>query len=169
MGIKDLKTILKTALVFLILALVLRHGVFTFYVVEGSSMSPTLHQGERVAVNKLVYRLRAPQCGDVIVFRNPAGDNRVFVKRIIALAGDRVAINQGVVLVNGVPLEEDYIKASAWDHLDEVVVGPASVFVLGDNRSPGGSLDSRGFGPIAISSIVGRTDFVLFPRPHRLD
>src|SRR5215475_9836499 len=80
--------------------------------VEGTSMMPSLEDQERIFVNKFVYRIEAIQRGDVVVFRYPRDPSKSFIKRMIALAGDRVRIESGEVFVNGEPLEEDYVPAA---------------------------------------------------------
>jgi len=77
--------------------------------VEGTSMMPSLDDQERIFVNKYVYRLESIQRGDVVVFRYPRDPSKSFIKRVIALAGDRIRIESGEVFVNGEALEEDYV------------------------------------------------------------
>ena len=86
-------------------------------VVQGSSMEPALHDGERVLVNKLVYRLQHPRRGEIVVFRHGAGPGRMLIKRVIGLPQEELAISGGLVYVNGAPLAEPYIlERSARDH-----------------------------------------------------
>jgi len=102
---------LKAILLTIIFALLIRENALAFYFVDGGSMSPTLQNGDMVAVNKLVYSLRGPQTGEVVVFKNPTGNPElpVFIKRFIATARDTVAIADDIVYVNGQPLKEKYI------------------------------------------------------------
>ncbi|NLL49383.1 MAG: signal peptidase I, partial [Firmicutes bacterium] len=83
------------------------------YTVNGDSMLPTLQHGERLLVDKLSYRFIEPSRGEIIVFKNPSNTSEQFVKRVIGLPGDKVAITQGVVYVNDQPIEENYTFAPA--------------------------------------------------------
>ena len=76
-------------------------------------MLPTLHHGERLLVDKISYRFVDPSRGEIIVFKNPSDTDEQFVKRVIGLPGDEIAIVQGVVYINGQPVEEDYTLAPA--------------------------------------------------------
>lgn len=128
--------------------------------VEGSSMEPSLHDGEFVVVNRLAYRWTAPQRGDIIVFYYPEDPSRRFIKRIIGLPGDSVSVRQGEVVVNGAPLDEPYILSppryqGTWQ------VGPDELFVLGDNRN--NSLDSERWGMLPMSKVIGKATLVYWP------
>jgi signal peptidase I len=166
---KEIWSWVKSLALAIILALIIREKVMAFYVVDGNSMRPTLHNGQMVAVNKVVYNFRDPHQGEIVVFYNPAGnlDNRVFIKRVIALPGDYVQIVEGKVRVNGEELDERYIQTIT-EGDTELIIQAGYIFVLGDNRYPGGSWDSRSFGPILLSEVIGRAEIVIFPLPHRI-
>lgn len=144
--------ILAVVLYFLIDAVIARVRV------ENISMLPTLQPGEFIVVNKLAYKFSDFQRGDVVVFHfNPQED---YIKRIIGVPGDIVEVADGVVMVNGVPLEEPYIASppmysGAWE------VPKDMVFVLGDNRNQ--SSDSHKWGFVARDSIVGKALVVYWP------
>lgn len=164
----------KPLVVAAILALFIRQYVLAFYVVEGNSMSPTLENGQLVAVNKLVYKFHPPRSGDVVVFvtRGDAfgpGPERVFIKRVIALPGDTVAIADGAVFLNGEPLHEEYVDVAAYDDMEPIAIGAGMVFLMGDNRRPGGSWDSREFGPVPMAAVLGRAELIIFPIPGKVD
>ena len=95
------------------IAIVLAAFIITFiaqsFVVEGSSMEPSLHNRERLLVNKLVYRFRKPAYGDIVVFRYPANPKRRFIKRVIGVPGDKVEVRNGYVLLNGRVLDENIL------------------------------------------------------------
>lgn len=128
--------------------------------VEGSSMEPSLHDGEFVVVNRLAYRWTAPERGDIVVFRFPLNLDRRFIKRIIGLPGDQVRIVDGRVLVNGQVLEEPYI-AAAPRYSGEWTVAAGEAFVLGDNRN--NSSDSQNWGMLPMEDIIGRAILVYWP------
>ncbi len=121
--------------------------------IEGYSMLPTLEEGEYVIIDKLSYYLDEPDRGDVIVLHFPNDRSRDFIKRVIGLPGDHVEVADGLVTVNGVPLEEPYINAEpaytgAWD------VPEGQYFVLGDNRN--NSSDSHNWAYLPREDIVGK-------------
>lgn len=170
---KELWGWIKSLILAVILALIIRENVLAFYVVDGNSMVPTLQNGQMVAVNKLVYRFGEPNHGDVVVFitKGPAfgwSEDRVFIKRVIALPGDTIEIIEGEVFVNGVVIQEDYIDVEMMGDMPEVPVEEGYVFLMGDNRRPTGSWDSREFGPVPMDTILGRADIVVFPAPGKI-
>ena len=143
-------------------------GVHTFiaevrYIPSGS-MTPTLHEGDRVIVEKLSYHVRPPQQGEVVVFQAPAelkdqnldGD---YIKRIIALPGDVVQVKNGQVFVNGQALSEPYLQAQPNYAYGPVTIPQDHYFVLGDNRNQ--SYDSHLWGFVPRDAIVGRTSLRL--------
>ena len=141
--------------------------------VNGHSMDPNLRTGEYLLTEKISYRFGQPQRGDVIVFKAPLnaciGDNCDYIKRIIGLPVETVKIANGKVYVNGEVLDEskylsDSVITGAADYTagdKEVVLGEGQYFVCGDNRQQ--SSDSRYWGPIEESSIIGRAFFSYWP------
>jgi signal peptidase I len=131
--------------------------------VEGTSMMPLLDDQERIFVNKFVYRLEPVERGDIVVFRYPRNPSQSFIKRVIAVAGDRVRIDSGQVYVNGHPLQEDYVALGFADDRSypEIVVPPHAYFLLGDHRNM--SDDSRDFGPVNVRYIYGKAVFGYWP------
>lgn len=133
------------------------------HLVDGESMENTLHNRERLMVDKLSYRFIEPKRGEIIVFRFPADPRARFVKRVIAIPGDTIEIRNRVVYVNGVALDEPYIKGPTYNDMPPVTVRPRHVFVMGDNRN--NSLDSRfpQVGQVPYDLIVGRALFSYWP------
>ncbi len=131
--------------------------------VEGTSMMPGLTDQERIFINKFVYRLEPISRGDVVVFRYPLDPAKSYIKRIIAVAGDRVKIVDGMVFVNGHEIRENYVPEEYIDvkSYPETVIPPGFYFVLGDHRNM--SQDSRDFGPIPESLIYGKAVFAYWP------
>ncbi len=126
--------------------------------VENISMQPTLQPGEFIVVNKLAYRFSDFRRGDVVVFHYNLQED--YIKRIIGIPGDKVEISDGMVRVNGVPLDEPYIAAppmysGTWEVPEDMV------FVLGDNRNQ--SSDSHRWGFVSKDSIVGKALVVYWP------
>jgi signal peptidase I len=137
--------------------------------VKGQSMEPTFHDKEYILTDKISYRLGMPQRGDVVVFRSPKDSNVDFIKRIIALPGERVKIAGGKVYVNGSVLDESgYLDPTVYTGPEsflsenrEIMVPSGRYFVMGDNRMH--SSDSRDFGPVLPSEFVGKVFFRYWP------
>ena len=134
-----------------------------FYIPSGS-MEATLQIGDRVLVNKFIYRFTSPKRGDVVVFMSPESDSTDLIKRVIATGGQTVMIRAGVVSVDGKPLVEPYVSPGNRDDYtlpSPVHIPRGSVWVMGDNR--GNSSDSRVFGPRPVSAILGRAFCIYWP------
>ena len=149
-------------------ALVVKTFLIQAFYIPSESMFPTLTEDDRVLVNKLSYRLHDVNRGDLVVFERPPGepdsDVKDLIKRVIAVEGETVEERDGVLHVDGEPLDEPYLQPGARsDDLTRVVVPPDHVFVMGDNR--GASRDSRFFGPIEEDLIVGRAFVKVWPLP----
>ena len=128
--------------------------------VDGSSMVPTLNDGQFVMVNRLVYKYSDPDHGDVVVFHYPRDPEQEYIKRIIGLPGDTVTIDNGHVYLNGQQLNEPYIAASTRTTGEWQVPG-GHLFVLGDNRN--NSQDSRNFGFVSMENVIGKANFIYWP------
>lgn len=152
---------IETVAVALILTLVIRHFVIESFVVRGSSMEPTLHDGQRLLVSKFIYRFHPPEQGDIIVFRSPINPRDDLIKRVIAIPGQRVEVVRGRAYVDGEPLDEPYISRSDNTFVMPQRVPEGKVFVLGDNRP--NSEDSRFFGFVSERSIKGKAVLVWWP------
>jgi signal peptidase I len=155
---------LGTALVLAVLVLAgVRLLVAEPFAIPSRSMTPTLAPGDHVLVDKVTYRLRQPRRGDLVAFHRP-GAREVFLKRVVALPGQRVGIEDGVLVVDGRPVAEPYVTDRRL--VDGVYFGPVTtpagtVFVMGDRRSD--SLDSRNFGAVPRSDIIGRAGVRIWP------
>lgn len=137
----------------LVLALVVHLFLAQATVVFGQSMEPNLHPHQRLIVDKISYRLHAPQRNDIVVIRLPDMDE-LLVKRIVALPGELVEIRAGVIYVNGTAVTEPFPHDMTPYDMPPIILSPLSYFVLGDNR--GNSNDSRSFGPVTLDEILGR-------------
>jgi signal peptidase I len=134
--------------------------------VEGQSMAPTLADQDRLIVNKFAYRLGAPRRGDIVMLYYPLNPDKSFVKRVIAEEGDEVRIEDGRVLVNDVPMPDDFVPPEYRSHDD---FGPTRIqegyyFVMGDHRN--NSSDSRHWGMVPKKYIIGRVQLRWWPIPH---
>jgi signal peptidase I len=158
----------EALLISVVLAAVIIVFIAQSFLVEGSSMEPSFHDGQRLMVEKVSYRFTEPNRGDVVVFRYPGDPRRKFIKRIIGLPGDEITIKNGYLHINGQRIEENYINGPTYGTYSAPTFGPVLVpeghyFVLGDNRR--NSDDSRypdvGFVPRRY--LVGRAMFVYWP------
>ena len=131
--------------------------------VEGTSMSPRLEDHDRLFINKFVYHITSIDRGDVVVFHYPRDPAKSYIKRVIALPGDRLRIDHGQVWVNDKELMESYVPEMYRDMKSyaEIVVPEDSYFMMGDHRSI--SSDSREFGPVERELIYGKAVFIYWP------
>jgi signal peptidase I len=131
--------------------------------VEGTSMLPNLEDEDRLIVSKLAFRVGDIHRGDVVVFEYPRDHTKSYIKRVIGLPGDRVAIDHGRVIVNGHALAEPYVPGRFADDTSqpEIAIPPGEFFVMGDHRNI--SFDSRSFGPVDRELIYGKAAFVYWP------
>ena len=156
-AIRDIiETIALTLLVFLIIRLAIES-----FRVDGQSMEPNFHNNEYVLVDKAAYLFQPPQRGDVIIFHYPLDIHKDFIKRIIGVPGDTVQTTSTSVLVDGHTISEPYIRVPFNFQSYTWKLGPNQFFVMGDNRD--NSLDSRIWGPLARSYIVGKAVVVYWP------
>ncbi len=182
-----IREIIETIILSLLLFVCIQFVGQSFQV-EGTSMRPTLVQGQYLIVNKLVYRhisleeaggatdhtdgyighyfpFHAPRAGEVVVFNSPQYPGRDFVKRIIGVPGDTVEIRRGQVFINGEQIDEPYIIEDSDDDMDPVTVAPNAYFVLGDNRR--NSADSRNWGTVPLENMIGVAWLRYWP-PHEI-
>ncbi|NJO83624.1 MAG: signal peptidase I [Blastochloris sp.] len=187
------RELLETAIFVLLVFLIVR-GVVQNFKIEGQSMEPNLHTNQYIFVNKIayfhidlnapmrllpgnetlpeniIYPFGAPDHGDVVVFEYPKDRSKDYIKRVIGLPGDSVAIRDGRVFVNDQLLDEPYIDEQTTCQVDDpcrseaVTVPPNSIFVLGDNRP--NSSDSREWGVLPYDRIIGKAWISYWPREH---
>lgn len=150
------------------IAFVLAMGIRTFvvqpYIIPTGSMIPTIEIGERVLALKFIYRLEDPQPGDIVVLDDPTGTVPNIIKRVIAVEGQTVDVNDGSVYVDGVALEEPYTYGAVTQPGDvplPLEVPEGHVWVMGDNRE--NSYDSRWFGPQPLSALKGKAVYRMWP------
>ena len=153
--------LIKLALFAVITIFLVRYFLFKPFYVKGASMEPNFFDREYLIIDEVSYRLTEPRRGDVVVFRYPVNRKEFFLKRIIGLPGERVKIKDGQVIVynqenlEGMVLSESYLPVSLRSRPDtDVNLKEDELFLLGDNRNS--SFDSRFFGPVKESDLVGR-------------
>ncbi|HKF90466.1 MAG TPA: signal peptidase I [Acidimicrobiia bacterium] len=183
-GRKTRRTIIEWTILIgsaLLIAIVIKTFLFQAFYIPSESMKPTLNVGDRVLVNKVSYRLHDVNRGDIVVFETPPrakdadGAIKDLVKRVVALPGESFSTHDGSVYINGRPLREPYLQkgvetcapntgptcSNGEGDIPATKIPADDVLVLGDNR--GASKDSRFFGPIKESSIVGRVFVRIWP------
>ncbi len=172
------------AVVAIALALAVQAYAVKPYRIPSASMASTLRPGDRVLVNRVVYHLRDPQRGDVLVFRFPRDPSVVFIKRVVGAPGDVLQVKEGRLYVNGRRTSEPYVHRTGgsldptlamgpmdgstmpkpWSLASPYTVPPHSYFVMGDNRTD--SDDSRDWGVVPRSAVIGE-GFLLYWPPRR--
>jgi signal peptidase I len=180
--------VIKTVGGILLFLIIFRFYLFQPYTISGSSMEPNFHDGEYIVVNELSYNLGKPKRGDAVVFKHPDPSctdfvnkgyiNRIFfqgpcsnyIKRVIGLPGETVSIKDGKITVknkenpNGFVLNEKYIVPNVRTYGNqEVTLANDEYYVLGDNRNPNASSDSREWGPLPRKYMVGKAMVILLP------
>jgi len=172
--IKNIWTLSKVVAITLVLSFVIRGFLFTNYIVYGQSMMPTIHDGERIIVNKIGYEINEPNRFDLIIFH--ATEDSDYIKRVIGLPGDELYYDEDILYINDVPQDEIFLSIHKENHhnkglftenfnlheiTEESKVPPGFVFVLGDNRQ--NSIDSRHIGFVPIERIVGKANMAFWP------
>ncbi len=150
----------------LLAALLIKTFLLQAFYIPSDSMNPTLVQRDRVLVNKLSYDFHDVHRGDIVVFKRPPGEDdpdiKDLIKRVIGLPGDTIEGRDGQIVIDGRVLKETYTaNGSPMNDFPPRTVAKGHYFVMGDNR--GNSKDSRVFGPIAKSLIVGRAFVRVWP------
>ena len=136
--------------------------------INGASMEPNFHNGEYILTNKVIYKLRDPKRGEIVIFKSPKNKEIDYIKRIIGEPGDTVKLVNSAFYVNGNKIEEPYLAPGVYifggsflREGEEVVVPPGMYFVAGDNRPH--SADSREFGPVAKEDFIGQAILRYWP------
>lgn len=164
---------IKVIVIALILAMLLRFFLLTPIVVDGLSMMPTLHDSDKMLVNKLSYKIGEPERFDIVVFHAPEGKD--YIKRVIGLPGDKIEYKNDMLYVNGKAIEEPYLEEYKRQVIDGPLTDPFALkevtgqetvpeghlFVMGDNRRA--SKDSRHIGVISLDNVIGTTRMVIWP------
>lgn len=150
-----------------LLFLIIKTYVIQAFKIPSGSMRPTLLEGDKLFVNKYVYRFNEPERGDIIVFKYPEDPKKDFIKRLVAEGGETVEIRANRIYVNGSPLEGPFARFAYYNHgpygdpSQKIVVPTNMLYVLGDNSAS--SQDSRYWGFVPRRSVVGKAVFRWWP------
>lgn len=163
---------LETIVVALSIFVVVYLFFFQPHEVKGSSMEPNFHDGEYILTDKISYRFRLPKRGEVIILKAPNNPDIDYIKRIIGLPGESLKVEDGSVFINGKRLNEPYVSDKTTilgngflsSEGQQITIPDNYYFVMGDNRPR--SSDSREFGPIPRSSIIGKAFIRYWPLPY---
>ncbi len=155
------REILVTIVPALLIALLIHLFVAQATRVESYSMEPTLFEENRLIIDKISYRLRLPERGEIVVLDAPDGGDIPLIKRVIGLPGETISIRNSQVFINDKPLVESYLQTVTHGELPPTIIPETHIFVLGDNRDH--SRDSRSFGPVALDELIGRAWFRYWP------
>ena len=165
---------IKALVIAVLLAAVIRYFLFAPIVVDGLSMMPTLHDQDRMIVNKFSYKIDEPERFDIIVFHAP--ENKDYIKRVIGLPGDTIEYKNDTLYVNGKAYEEPYLDEYKSDEtldgpltesftlsekIGQETVPEGELFVMGDNRRY--SKDSRHIGTVPMEKVLGKTSLLYWP------
>jgi signal peptidase I len=154
------ETVLPAVLIAIFITLFLAQATQVY----GQSMEPNLYAGQRLIVEKISYRFHSPHRGDIVVLRLPEQRGNFLIKRVVGLPGEVVEVRDHKVFIDEHPIDESYLDQSIRYSMPPRRIPEDSVFVLGDNR--GFSNDSRAFGPVPVSNIIGRAWIRYWPPDH---
>lgn len=177
-GAKSEKSVVRqyaeAIIIAVLLALVIRTFVVQAFKIPSGSMLQTLQVGDHILVNKFQFWFTEPQRGDIIVFKYPQDEGRDFIKRVVALPGEKLEVRDKQVYINDKPVAEPYAvhsdpvlldnPGSLRDNFGPVVVGPGQLFMMGDNRDY--SMDSRFWGFLDMKKIRGKAFIIYWSWDH---
>ncbi len=148
------------------LAMLVQAFVVKPYVVPTGSMIPTIQLNDRVLSDRITFHFREPRVGDIVVFRNPMSGGVPLVKRVVAVGGQALEIRNGYLYLDGVRQEEPYLapERRGTYNWPEYRIPEGALWMMGDNRVESG--DSRIFGPVPVSDVLGRAFLVYWPPAH---
>ena len=160
-GLKDWFNDFVKALIFFLLV---QTYVAQGFIIEGACMEPALKSHEKIIVNKMIYHVKEPEVGEVVVFTFPYEPNKDFIKRVVGVPGDEVEIKDGYLYRNGKKMEESFVKEYVFGSYGPLKIPEGKLCVMGDNRN--NSHDSRAWGLLDRRFVKGRADMKFWPVNH---
>ncbi|MCM0648692.1 signal peptidase I [Clostridium swellfunianum] len=162
--VKDIVELIKSVVIAIIAAVLIITFVFETVSVDGQSMSPTLTHKDRLIIEKVTYYFRKPKPNDIVVIKYPADTREKFIKRVVAVAGDKVKVEDNRLFINGVEKDEPYLKEKFINGFyNEVTVPENTIFVLGDNRNNSKDSRSPDVGFVNLKLVVGKSALRIYP------
>lgn len=161
--IKKVFEVAKPIAISLVIAIFIINFIFQIVTVSGESMVPTLQNTDKLILGKVSYRITSPKKNDIVVIRYPADIRERIIKRVIAVAGDKVKINDNILYINGKAIDEYYKNEDFMEDYDEAEVPQDSIFVLGDNRNFSKDSRSSDIGFVKLNLIEGKAVIRLYP------
>lgn len=168
---------IKIIIVALIIALIVRKFFFSPIIVDGPSMQPTLHDQDKMIVNKFIYHLKEPERFDIVIFH--ANEQKDFIKRVIGLPGEHVKVEDNILYIDGEEVDQSFLKPNEQSEIvypiftndftlerlkgNYDVIPDNHVLVLGDNRNNSTDSRSSALGLVSMDQIVGKTSFIFWP------
>jgi len=153
--------LIQTVVIAVVLALLITQFVVQGYKIPSGSMETTIMPDDRVFVNKFIYRFTEPKRGDIVVFKYPVDPSKDYVKRTIGLPGETLEMRNGIVYIDGKPLDEPYLTEQGTGDFGPVKIKAGHFFMMGDNRD--NSEDSRYWGQLPRENIRGKVFLRFWP------
>ncbi|MGH4119952.1 signal peptidase I [Clostridium sp.] len=155
--------VVKSIAILLVTSVFVINFLFQVVTVNGESMVPTLHNNDKLILEKVSYKITSPKQNDIVVIRYHADIRERIIKRVIAVSGDTVKISDNILYINGKIINEYYINEDVMSDYDEILVPKDSVFVLGDNRNFSSDSRSNEIGFVKLNLIEGKAVIRLYP------
>ena len=153
----------KSIAISLLVAIFIINFIFQIVTVSGESMVPTMQNNDKLILEKVSYRITSPKKNDIVVIRYPADIRERLIKRVIAVSGDKIKINDNILYINDEAIDEYYKNEDFMQDYDEAVVPQDSIFILGDNRNFSKDSRSSDIGFVKLNLIEGKAVLRLYP------
>ena len=160
---KKIFEVAKSIAISLLIAIFIINFIFQIVTVSGESMVPTMQNNDILILEKVSYRITSPNKNDIVVIRYPADIRERLIKRVIAVSGDKIKINDNILYINDEAIDEYYKKEDFMQDYDEAVVPQDSIFILGDNRNFSKDSRSSDIGFVKLNLIEGKAVLRLYP------
>ncbi|MBW9144104.1 signal peptidase I [Clostridium sp. CM028] len=160
---KEVFAVVKSIAISLLIAVFIINFLFQIVTVNGESMVPTVQNNDKLIIEKVSYRITSAKRNDIVVIKYPADISQRIIKRVIAVAGDKVKINNNILYINDEIINEHYKNENFMEDYNEVLVPQDSIFVLGDNRNFSKDSRSSDVGFVKLNLLEGKAVIRLYP------